>query len=411
MMTAPASVATTERARPASALVPLPPTRSRRRSATASSRDLRPRTSSQLDACTKCGKCHEACPAAAVRATRSRRATSSSTCASSRRARWASAAGWACRRSSPPTRTSSATRSGRRRCGRACSAWPASRSARSGSSTCRSSTRCAAALVDRGEMDAQLQSTLETIYDVRQLLRRAEAQARPLGEGARLRGQGRAQGAGRRSSGSSATTPRSTRATSASRRRSRASSTTPASTSGSSTTASATPATTCGAPARRGSSSTSPRRTSRRSRRCEFDRILTSDPHSFNTLKNEYPALGGTWDVVHHSQLLLELLEAGALTPGASGSAIASPTTTRARSAATTASTTSRGALIAAIGCELVEMPRNRDNSFCCGAGGGRIWMSELKEPDAPRPSESRIARGDRARPGLDASSSAARRT
>jgi Fe-S oxidoreductase len=36
-------------------------------------------------------------------------------------------------------------------------------------------------------------------------------------------------------------------------------------------------------------------------------------------------------------------------------------------------------------------MPRNRDNSFCCGAGGGRIWMKELKRPDAQRPSESRI--------------------
>ena len=43
---------------------------------------------------------------------------------------------------------------------------------------------------------------------------------------------------------------------------------------------------------------------------CRFDRILTSDPHTFNTLKNEYPQLGGNWEVVHHSQLLLELLQA-----------------------------------------------------------------------------------------------------
>ena len=45
--------------------------------------------------------------------------------------------------------------------------------------------------------------------------------------------------------------------------------------------------------------------------------------------------------------------------------------------------------MLAAIGCELVEMPRNRDNSFCCGAGGGRIWMQE--QPGIKRPSEQRI--------------------
>ena len=65
-----------------------------------------------------------------------------------------------------------------------------------------------------------------------------------------------------------------------------------------------------------------------------------------------------------------------------------SRTTTRARSAATTASTTRRASCSPRIGLELVEMPRNRDNSFCCGAGGGRIWM---REPQAGRPSEDRI--------------------
>ena len=45
--------------------------------------------------------------------------------------------------------------------------------------------------------------------------------------------------------------------------------------------------------------------------------------------------------------------------------------------------------LLELLGCELVEMPRNRDNSFCCGAGGGRIWMKD--EPGTERPSENRI--------------------
>ena len=123
---------------------------------------------------------------------------------------------------------------------------------------------------------------------------------------------------------------------------------------------------------------------------CQFDRILTSDPHSFNTLKNEYPALGGTWDVVHHSQFLLELFESGALTPRKElGRRVTyhDPCTLGRYNGVYD----EPRALIAATGCELIEMQRTRDNSFCCGAGGGRIWMSELKNPDAPRPSESRI--------------------
>jgi Fe-S oxidoreductase/nitrate reductase gamma subunit len=126
---------------------------------------------------------------------------------------------------------------------------------------------------------------------------------------------------------------------------------------------------------------------------CEFERILTSDPHTYNTLKNEYPELGASWtsaDVLHHSELLLELLKTGALVPR---SRLAERVTFHDPCALGRYNGVYEQPrdILRALGLELVEMPRNRDNSFCCGAGGGRIWMKELRKEGAPRPSESRI--------------------
>lgn len=119
-----------------------------------------------------------------------------------------------------------------------------------------------------------------------------------------------------------------------------------------------------------------------------FKRIVTTDPHTFNTLVNEYPEFGKIAPVTHYTELLCELLESGALK-------VTKPLGLR----VTFHDPCHLGRLnkrydaprrvLELIGCEMVEMPRNRDNSFCCGAGGGRFWI-----PDAPgtkKPSELRI--------------------
>ena len=123
-------------------------------------------------------------------------------------------------------------------------------------------------------------------------------------------------------------------------------------------------------------------------RDCQFKRIVTSDPHSLNTLRNEYPDLGGSWAVMHHTALLLELIEAGRLE-------VADRLSYRVTYHDPCHLGRFQGeydaprSILERLGCTLIEMPRNRDNSFCCGAGGGRIWIADT--PGQERPSENRI--------------------
>jgi len=122
-------------------------------------------------------------------------------------------------------------------------------------------------------------------------------------------------------------------------------------------------------------------------REASFDEIFTTDPHTLNALRNEYPALGASYPVWHYTELLAQLLEGGAIGVGPLGYRVTyhDPCYLARYNGVVEAPRR----ILRALGCELIEMPRNGADTFCCGAGGGRIWMEDslLKE----RPSENRI--------------------
>ncbi|WP_036324356.1 (Fe-S)-binding protein [Microbispora sp. ATCC PTA-5024] len=106
-------------------------------------------------------------------------------------------------------------------------------------------------------------------------------------------------------------------------------------------------------------------------------KIVATCPHCFNTLANEYPQLGGSYEVVHHTQLLSHLVEEGRLTPvtpieqkityhdpcflGRHNKVYAQP----------------RDIMAKVPGVQTQEMHRCKERGFCCGAGGARMWMEE----------------------------------
>ena len=120
--------------------------------------------------------------------------------------------------------------------------------------------------------------------------------------------------------------------------------------------------------------------------KAQFSTIVTTDPHTYHALRHEY---GGKWRVVHSAELLDELVQNGKLVPertldlkvtyqdpcylGRYNGVFEPPRR-----------------LLGAIGATVEEMPRNRADAWCCGAGGSRIWMEDspgIKE----RPAEARV--------------------
>jgi heterodisulfide reductase subunit D len=112
----------------------------------------------------------------------------------------------------------------------------------------------------------------------------------------------------------------------------------------------------------------------------EVKRIVTGCPHCFNTLKNEYPELGGKYEVIHHTQLLQDLINTGKLT--VQGGAYKGKKITfhdpcylgRANDVYE-----APRELIEKLDAELVEMKRCKTNGLCCGAGGAQMFKEAEK--------------------------------